>query len=86
MPFDVKNVFFTRFPVSWIDAPEAENIWQFAVILVLVPTLCRGGRGGTRLYDILSGTRLPGTRSICIVFVLVYEIWHKVSIPTLAQG
>ena len=61
-------------------------IWQFAVILVLVPTLCRGGRGGTRLYDILSGTRLPGTRSICIVFVLVYEIWHKVSIPTLAQG
>ena len=62
------------------------SIWRLAVILVLVPTLCRAGGVGTRCYKIEFGTRLPGTRSICIVLLLVYEIWHKVMFAIPAQG
>ena len=38
------------------------SIWQLAVMLVLVPTLCRAGGVGTRFYKKEFGTRLPCTR------------------------
>ena len=48
--------------------------------------LVPGRRGRHKGYKKRFGTRLPGTRSIRIVFGLVYEFWHKVFNSPPAQG
>ena len=48
--------------------------------------LVPGRRGRHKARSKKFGTRLPGTRSIRIVFVLVYEFWHKVDNSPPAQG